>query len=83
MRGAERERGSYGSKEAVAAQRRMRKVEGEEEAQERGSQRGCLGHGRNCCRRPRPGSLSLHWTELHSPVMEDRKTQLINYYQIK
>lgn len=70
--------GGYGSKEVVAARKRMRKVEVEEEAQERGSQRGCPCHGMSCCRRPRPESLSLHWTELHSPVMQDRRTELIN-----
>lgn len=52
-------------------------MEGVEEAQERGSQTGCLGHGRSCCRRPRPGSLNLRWTELHSPVMKDKSTDLI------
>lgn len=69
--GAGRECGSWGSMEVVAVQRRWRRVEVEEEAQETGNQMGC--HVRSCCRRPQPGFLSLHWTELHSPVMEDTR----------
>lgn len=77
-RSAGRERGNWRLEEDVDARRRRRTMMMEEEAQERGSQTGCPGHGKSCCRHPHPESPSLHWTELHSPMMGNRTRRRVN-----